>query len=88
MCRTFLLKIWKSATRAGERGVCPLPPGRSAVASHNQDDSMGPGDLHHFGPIKKPLAEKRFAAKADGKQAFSFWIQTLDTDCFTPGCKL
>jgi hypothetical protein len=69
-------------------GVCPLPPGRSVVANHIQGESMGPGDLHHFGPIKKPLAEKRFAVKADGKQAFSFWLQTLDTDYFTPGCKL
>jgi hypothetical protein len=61
---------------------------RSAVTNHNQDNSMGPGDLHHFGPIKKPLAGKRFAAKADGKQTFSFWLQTTDTDYFTQECKL
>jgi hypothetical protein len=39
-------------------------------------------DLHIFGPLKKHLADKRFATGADVKQAVTSWLQAFDIDLF------
>ena len=43
--------------------------------------SMMPNDFHLFGPLKKHLATKQFAADADGKLTVT-WLQTLETDFY------
>ena len=37
-------------------------------------------DIHIFGPLKKRLADKRFATDADVKQAVTSWLHTLDSN--------
>jgi hypothetical protein len=41
---------------------------------------FAPSDLHLFGPLKKHLVGKRFAAVADALQAGTSCLQTFDTD--------
>jgi hypothetical protein len=38
--------------------------------------------VYPFGPYKKHLAGKRFAAVANVKQAVTSWLHTLETDFF------
>jgi len=39
-----------------------------------------PSDLDLFGPFKKQLSDKGFAADASIKQAVTSWLQTFDID--------
>jgi hypothetical protein len=43
---------------------------------------MGTSDFHLFVPLKKKMAEKRFAREASMKQAVTSWLETLDSDFF------
>jgi hypothetical protein len=46
---------------------------------------MWPSDFQIYGPRKKHLAGKRFAADGDVKQAVASCLQALDSDFFYGG---
>jgi hypothetical protein len=46
---------------------------------------MEPSNFNLFGPCKKLLEGKQFAADADVKQAVTSWLQTSDTHLFYAG---
>jgi hypothetical protein len=47
--------------------------------------NLAPSGVHLFGPLKKHVAGKLFAADIDVKQTVMPWLQTLDTHFFYTG---
>ena len=62
------------------------PPCCGAVTSHKSippySSNLTLHDFHLFGPFKKHLPDKQFAADTDVKQAVTFWLQKLNTSFF------
>jgi hypothetical protein len=54
---------------------------RLGIKDHpSYSTDFAPGHMHLFKPLKKQLADKRFATDAEVKQAVTSWTQTLDTE--------
>lgn len=51
---------------------------------HNKPhiNSMSPSHFCIFGTLKKEVADQQFATENDMTQAFTYWLQTLDTSFF------